>query len=335
MNKPILTICIATYNRADFIAETLRSITNQLNTYVEVLIVDGNSTDNTKDIVKKFSADPRVRYINLGVKGGIDKDYCKAVEFAKGDYCWLFSDDDIMHPGAIDQVISYCKSGYSLIVLNSKLLDKKLTKEILDKLILIRKDKIFNSRDLSLLFQCCIGYMSFIGCVVIDRRLWMRREKNSYFGTEFIHLGIIFQDFLPKKALVVAKPMISIRYGNAQWSKRAFEIGIIKWPKLIKSFDLIHPKDQELYGSISLLRLFQSAVIFRAKDQYSFREYKNLISGSKFPEYWKIVLLILSFIPTLLLKVLLIVFLKSIRSNKKVLLFDLLQCLKSQLFFKM
>ena len=78
-----------------------------------------------------------------------------------------------------------------------------------------------------------VSFMSFIGCVVINRDLWLQREKKRYFGTEFIHVGVIFQAPLPGPALVIAEPYITIRFGNAQWTSRALEIWMFKWPNLI------------------------------------------------------------------------------------------------------
>ena len=48
MKSPLLSICIATYNRADFIGETLDSIIRQLTDEVEIVVVDGASTDATR-----------------------------------------------------------------------------------------------------------------------------------------------------------------------------------------------------------------------------------------------------------------------------------------------
>ena len=42
MTQPLLSICIATYNRARFIGETLDSIIPQVTPAVEIVIVDGN-----------------------------------------------------------------------------------------------------------------------------------------------------------------------------------------------------------------------------------------------------------------------------------------------------
>ena len=102
-----LTICIATYNRADHIAETMESIIPQLSDDVELLVVDGASTDNTEEIVRPYADhDQRIRYVRLAKKGGVDQDYCKSVELARGKYCWLFTYDDLIKPGSVAAVLA-------------------------------------------------------------------------------------------------------------------------------------------------------------------------------------------------------------------------------------
>ena len=88
MTKPLLSICVATYNRAEYIGETLESIIPQITDEVEIVIVDGASTDNTSSVVKHYiEVCKQINYIQLPSKGGVDQDFCKAVEFAKGEYC--------------------------------------------------------------------------------------------------------------------------------------------------------------------------------------------------------------------------------------------------------
>ena len=95
---PILSICIATRNRANFIGQTIESIVSQVSDRVELLIVDGDSTDNTEEVVNSYAEKYScIRYVRLPEKGGVDKDYCKAVEMAEGEFCWLFTDDDFRY----------------------------------------------------------------------------------------------------------------------------------------------------------------------------------------------------------------------------------------------
>ena len=87
-----LSVCIPTYNFGRFIGETLESIVRQATEEVEIVVLDGGSTDNTTEVVEGFrDAFPRLRYYRQDFKGGIDRDMAKSVELARGEYCWLFS----------------------------------------------------------------------------------------------------------------------------------------------------------------------------------------------------------------------------------------------------
>lgn len=108
-----LSIAIPIYNFADFIVETLDSIVAQDGAdEVEVVVVDGASTDATPQIMAEYQArHPAVRYERLPAKGGIDRDMATAFSLTTGDYCWLFSGDDIMRPGALRRALQETDSG--------------------------------------------------------------------------------------------------------------------------------------------------------------------------------------------------------------------------------
>jgi len=106
-----LSICIPTYNFGSFIGETLDSITPNLCEGVEIVILDGGSTDDTAHVVKQRQQNfPQIFYYQQGYRGGIDKDIAKVVSLSHGCYCWLFSADDIMKPGAVAKVLNLMQS---------------------------------------------------------------------------------------------------------------------------------------------------------------------------------------------------------------------------------
>src|SRR5438067_626565 len=101
-----LSICIPTKNFGAFIAETLQSIVCQAPDAIELVIVDGGSTDNTSEIVQKFQQSfPRINYVRLKQALGVDADLATAISHAKGDYCWLLSADDVVKPGAVQVIL--------------------------------------------------------------------------------------------------------------------------------------------------------------------------------------------------------------------------------------
>jgi abequosyltransferase len=235
-----LSIVIATYNRGKLIADTLNAIIPQLNVDDELLVVDGASTDNTSEVVDGlFSSRSNCRYIRLPSKGGVDYDYCVAVSEAKGDFCWLMSDDDIVREDALHEVRSRLGDAVSLVVVNGRWVSTDLKRILIQDRLSIGHDRYIAAGDADTVMATCGELLSFIGAVVIRRSIWEAREKKCFIGTEFIHVGVIFQGPLPGVTIVVAEPLVTVRYGASQWITRGFFIWMVRWPGLIWSFDYI------------------------------------------------------------------------------------------------
>ena len=87
------------------------SILLQVQDEVEVIVFDGGSTDNTPELVARMQIKyPKLIYHYQNFRGGIDPDIERVVSLARGEYCWLFSSDDIMLPHAISKVFEAIKS---------------------------------------------------------------------------------------------------------------------------------------------------------------------------------------------------------------------------------
>ncbi|MBF0230747.1 MAG: glycosyltransferase family 2 protein [Desulfamplus sp.] len=325
MKTPLLSICIATYNRADYIGETLNSIIPQLNDDVELLVVDGASTDNTEAVVSEFvQKESRLRYIRLSAKGGIDYDYDQAVKFAKGKYCWLFTDDDLLKAGSIDHVLFEISKGYSLIIVNSEVWNKNFSSMLFAKHLDTRQT-VYDIFELDAFFQHCISYISFIGSVVIKKTVWEERNKAKYFGTEFIHIGVIFQKLLPDKICIIKKPYIKIRYGNAQWSSRAFEIWMIKWPILLWSFKLISHNSKKKLINEEPWRSLKKLFVHRGLSSYNINIFNKLSYHHNVSYAWLLSAKLISLFPVKLANTILIMFYNITNRTKDLIYYDLLQ----------
>src|SRR6266567_1547715 len=278
MNGIKISICMATRNRGAFIGATLESIICQATDEIEIVVLDGASTDDTEEIVRLYQDRfPRLRYFRQETNMGIDRDFAKAVELAHGEYCWLFCDDDLFKPGAIRIVLEAIKSDYSLIVANSEIRNADLSKLLQTKRAPLKTNTVYKPSENHRLLADAGDYMSFIGGVIIKRQVWMTREKESYFGSCFIHMGVIFQQPLPADTLVISEPLISIRYGNASWLGKYFEIWMFKWPNLIWSFaDLTDAVKRQLCAQ-EPWRNFKILLHYRAKGAFTKREYTELL----------------------------------------------------------
>lgn len=92
-----VTVAIPTYNRADFLRQTLAGLVEQQfpKDHFEILVLDNNSRDHTRAVVAEFaSAHPAPRYIQE-TQQGLDYARNRAIAEARGEVI-VFGDDDIL-----------------------------------------------------------------------------------------------------------------------------------------------------------------------------------------------------------------------------------------------
>lgn len=122
MSQPLLSICIPTYNRADYLRDALRSIEIQDSPEIEVVVADNASVDNTSAVVEEFKGKLKnLVYVknpeNVGFDGNVDI----VVRAATGQYCWYLGDDDAIINGALSYILELCRTNnFSLISVADK-----------------------------------------------------------------------------------------------------------------------------------------------------------------------------------------------------------------------
>ena len=97
-----VSICIPTYNRREYLKETIDSILEQTYKDFEIVVVDDGSTDGTEDMLKKL--DVPVTYFwqpNSGDAAARNK----LIELARGKYISFIDSDDLLMPDAIERMI--------------------------------------------------------------------------------------------------------------------------------------------------------------------------------------------------------------------------------------
>jgi glycosyltransferase involved in cell wall biosynthesis len=112
MNRPLLSICIPTYNREHYLKECLDSITCQfkdedIRRQVEIVVFDNASDDNTAGMILDYqSRFDNIFYFRNESNLGYDRNVEKVVYQAKGDFIWTLSSDELVKPDALSFLFS-------------------------------------------------------------------------------------------------------------------------------------------------------------------------------------------------------------------------------------
>ena len=109
-----VSVIMPSYNTANYIAESVKSVIAQTYTDWELIIVDDCSTDNTDEIVAPFLTDPRIRYIKNEKNSGAAVSRNRALREAKGKWIAFLDSDDLWLPEKLQKQIAFMEeNGYA------------------------------------------------------------------------------------------------------------------------------------------------------------------------------------------------------------------------------
>ena len=101
-----ISIITPSYNQGEYIEETIQSVINQDYPNFEYIIIDGGSTDNTVDIIKKYEA--HIDYWISEPDEGQSHAINKGIDRATGDIvAWLNSDDQYFSADVLRKVACF------------------------------------------------------------------------------------------------------------------------------------------------------------------------------------------------------------------------------------
>jgi len=104
--SPIVSVIVANFNGAEFIADALQSSLQQSLKDIEIIVVDDASTDHSLAIAEGFARhDGRVRIVPLQRNGGPGAARNAGFAAARGTWTAILDNDDLMHPDRLQNLV--------------------------------------------------------------------------------------------------------------------------------------------------------------------------------------------------------------------------------------
>jgi glycosyltransferase involved in cell wall biosynthesis len=116
--SPFLSVVMPTYNGERFIAAALESVRSQYCDGIELVLVIDGSSDNTLEIVNRFSKDILIRVVTPGRIGNWTAVTNIGMREARGEWACFLHDDDLWLPGRIARIRSEMERAEGSLILH-------------------------------------------------------------------------------------------------------------------------------------------------------------------------------------------------------------------------
>jgi len=266
-----LSITIPTYNRAKYLDECLNSIYDQKEVNfneIEIVVSDNNSSDETESVINKWKQKFSIFiYKKNSVNLGPTRNIRNVLNLGRGDYIWLFGDDDIfLKDYAIKKILDIASDDkYAFIWVGSTEIGKS-HKRNKDRLIEVDHIKLLSSLDSGLISR------------YIFQKKAYSETKRTFFETYLDQIGIILEISYKNKSLIVTDSLVGARRNNSSIISRTIFLDYIK---IINDFKNIYPeKEIKKFKR----RIFWSLLIFNLAGAKINRETEY---NEEFVKYYK------------------------------------------------
>ncbi|MDD3138147.1 MAG: glycosyltransferase family 2 protein [Lachnospiraceae bacterium] len=232
----ILSIAIPTYNRAELLKQTLKSVIDQKQDGVEIIVSDNASTDHTSDILKEYVECGLIKYYRNSTNVGMDGNFLNLLEKADGKYVQFLSDDDVLLPGAVCKVLDIIeKEKPDYIHLNSYTYNTKKfnTRSAIKSRITLKEDLVTCDKKE---YMDLIGiYITFLSSTIIKRENFLEiRRPEKFSGTYFMHAHVTLTTLEGnhKKVIITKKALVAAK-GNNTGGYNLYEVWVKQYKRLL------------------------------------------------------------------------------------------------------
>ena len=226
--RALISICIPLYNGSIFLSQTLDSLVGQ-NKFneIELVLCDDVSKDDTFKIAKKYA--DKFHNISLYMNEnnlGMDRNFEQVVSHASGEYFWFCGQDDIFSEGTVEKVLSILNTDRSIdfIYVNYSQNNHDLDKVITEKMLPIDHD-ILCADSITFLSITGIDKLpTFLPSFVLRKILWDKVDKEPFYGTQYIQIGVLLTLLPNIKSYFIAAPYIRGRIPDNGWQRSTLKL---------------------------------------------------------------------------------------------------------------
>lgn len=219
----LISICIPTYNGADFLQECLDSALAQTHTAIEILIVDDCSGDATLEIAQAAARrDPRIRVERNDSNLGLVGNWNRCVELARGEWIKFLFQDDLISPDCLQTLLAEAQSqGRRMVACERDFLFDDTISEML---------RTVYGRNQALIHEVLAPQRGISAAAYATRIL--RRINNNYVGEPTVTL--LHRDLFKDHGLF--NPEIAQLCDVEYWSRIISHEGLAFVPRRLATF---------------------------------------------------------------------------------------------------
>jgi len=290
--RPLLSICIPTYNRAEILKKTVLSIVSERIFYstnlVEVVVSDNVSTDLTQAVmmeyVEKFQG--KVKYIRLDQPIDSHFNFENALKNGQGEYVKLLADATCFCPGKLDQLVAEIQKnrGYG-VILTQSVSGGFGSAEIFTAISDILNRYSFN--------------LAWISIYCFKREVFLSlKEPFRYWKLFFPHIDILFRLLRQGYSVISLNDNYYAPQSKLYTNRNDAHIFGECYLQLLEGYKNIGEIDDELYSKEKFNVLFLQIIPFYFDAEHKIRKEKHLgyrVFWNSLPRYHKELYFLISY----------------------------------------
>ena len=155
MNKKI-SVIVAVYNTEKYVERCLNSLLNQTYQNLEIIVVEDDSTDNSKEVLKKYSHNDKVKLIYNKKNSGLSYSRNVGLENATGSYIGYIDSDDYVDLDYYEKLMqSIIDSKAEIAICDIKVVDEDTNTEVISRCCNNDEFTVYNVIDNGLAASAC------------------------------------------------------------------------------------------------------------------------------------------------------------------------------------